>query len=322
MVERIAGCAGLAVALVMGAQVAFAQTIDLPGNARLAAETSDADGIVELPVAAWRDGSVETQRGNGALQMQAWQVQAPGLTTAQLISPLRAQLLDQGYSLRFECDASDCGGFSFRFAIPSIGEPEMHVDLGDYRYLLAEKETAHGPALASLLVSRTAERGFVQILRVAPPGADPAPATAAEAPSIGVAAPATPATAVPANLAEALSGNGHAVLDDLEFETGSSRLSDKTYGSLDSLATFLRANPGARIVLVGHTDTDGSLDGNIALSRKRAAAVKDRLVSRHGIADDRVQAEGIGYLAPLASNQSAEGRALNRRVEAVLLAEN
>jgi OOP family OmpA-OmpF porin len=74
-----------------------------------------------------------------------------------------------------------------------------------------------------------------------------------------------------------------------------------------------------RVALVGHTDATGSLDANIALSRKRAASVKDRLVRAYGIAVSRLDAEGMGYLAPIASNLTQAGRDANRRVEAVLL---
>jgi len=74
-----------------------------------------------------------------------------------------------------------------------------------------------------------------------------------------------------------------------------------------------------RIALVGHTDTVGGLQGNIALSRERAQAVRQRLIDDYDIAPERVEAEGTGYLAPLATNRTAEGREANRRVEAVLL---
>ena len=74
-------------------------------------------------------------------------------------------------------------------------------------------------------------------------------------------------------------------------------------------------------MLVGHTDTVGSLDANIALSRRRAEAVRARLVEAHGVDGARIDARGVGYLAPAVANDSDEGREANRRVEAVLLPE-
>ncbi len=61
------------------------------------------------------------------------------------------------------------------------------------------------------------------------------------------------------------------------------------------------------------------LDANIALSKRRAGTVRDRLVNEYGVPPGRVAAEGMGYLAPVASNLTPEGRERNRRVEALLL---
>ena len=83
----------------------------------------------------------------------------------------------------------------------------------------------------------------------------------------------------------------------------------------------MRASPDMRIALVGHTDTVGSLDGNIALSVSRARSVRQRLIDAYGIAPERLQSQGMGFLAPYTSNTTEEGREANRRVEAVVLAE-
>ena len=71
------------------------------------------------------------------------------------------------------------------------------------------------------------------------------------------------------------------------------------------------------LVVVGHTDNVGSLDYNMTLSKQRAIAVERALVGDYGIAQTRLEAWGVGYLSPVASNQSEDGRALNRRVELV-----
>ena len=112
------------------------------------------------------------------------------------------------------------------------------------------------------------------------------------------------------------------MLADLEFETGSADLGAGPYASLDDLATWLATNPSARIVLVGHTDAVGSLDANTSLSRRRATSVAERLVARFGTDPAQLQSAGAGYLSPVASNLTPEGRATNRRVEVVLLSLN
>ena len=93
------------------------------------------------------------------------------------------------------------------------------------------------------------------------------------------------------------------------------------FASVQSLADFLLAHPDISVAVVGHTDSVGSQDINIALSRQRAAAVRQRLIDAYDVDPAQVQAEGMGYLAPVASNLTAEGRELNRRVEAVLLSQ-
>jgi len=104
----------------------------------------------------------------------------------------------------------------------------------------------------------------------------------------------------------------------LIFATGASALSGARYDSLARLADYLIANPDRRVVLVGHTDAEGPLEGNIALSRARASAVRQVLIDDFGAPSDRIDAEGIGFLAPRASNATDAGRQANRRVEVVL----
>ena len=69
--------------------------------------------------------------------------------------------------------------------------------------------------------------------------------------------------------------------------------------------------------MVGHTDNQGGLDYNMDLSRRRAGAVVAALTEQHGIAADRLRPAGVGPLAPAATNDTEEGRSLNRRVELV-----
>src|SRR5690606_27905951 len=115
-----------------------------------------------------------------------------------------------------------------------------------------------------------------------------------------------------------LRDKGAAALDDLAFEPGLAELEDGEYPSLAALAEFMAAEPDIRITLVGHTDATGSLAANVAVSKRRAQSVASRLVRDYGIDAARLTAEGAGYLAPRASNQTEDGRAKNRRVEAVL----
>jgi OmpA-OmpF porin, OOP family len=83
------------------------------------------------------------------------------------------------------------------------------------------------------------------------------------------------------------------------------------------IAALLQQNPSLKLHVVGHTDNQGSLDSNFALSKARAAAVAAALSARYGISDTRLNANGVSSLAPIASNADEAGRAKNRRVELV-----
>ena len=86
---------------------------------------------------------------------------------------------------------------------------------------------------------------------------------------------------------------------------------------MKEIAALLKREPGLKVFIVGHTDTQGGYDYNMGLSARRSHAVADAVASRFGIAPDRMRAAGIGFLAPVATNATDEGRAKNRRVELV-----
>jgi outer membrane protein OmpA-like peptidoglycan-associated protein len=102
------------------------------------------------------------------------------------------------------------------------------------------------------------------------------------------------------------------------FVTGKSDLLPIAREKLDQVAKVLQdADPGQTFVVEGHTDAQGSDQANLALSQARAESVRTYLVSR-GVAAERIRALGRGEAQPVASNDSPEGRANNRRVEIVV----
>ncbi len=289
------------------ASQAAAQELPLPGGTVTRVETSPA-ASVRLPTRAWSPGET-TPETEGAIRRSAYQLDGSTRTTLQLIEPARTTLESDGYVQLFSCADAACGGFDFRFQLDLLPEPDMHVDLGDFRYVLMQKDGAN-PHTVSLVSSASPSAGFLHVTEVSDAVFD-----AAEASNTPTAQPAPS----PDDLLAGLEANGHAVLADLEFNTGSADLGDGPFASLALLAAWLDVNPTARVVLVGHTDAVGSLDANTSLSRRRAAAVADRLVVNFGANPGQLQSAGAGYLAPVASNLTEEGRATNRRVEVVLL---
>lgn len=303
-------CSLIAFAMALFPVTSLAFALELPPNAVLNAELRKEFTSHRLPVAVWRNGEIPSIRTEGPVFRRAWQMRDDARSTLQLLVPLRDQLLEADFDILFECEARDCGGFDFRFGVDILPEPDMHVDLGDYRFLSARRTGSDRPEYVSLIISRSANEGFVQVTQIN--ASEPPPPMR----STKSASPTVPKFGL---LAERLSAKGAIVLDDLVFDAGSSSLKEgRWYSSLAELAHYLKVNPKTAILLVGHTDAEGGLEANIRLSRKRALSVATRLTVDYGVAPSRLQAEGIGFMAPRADNLTKEGRAKNRRVEVIL----
>jgi outer membrane protein OmpA-like peptidoglycan-associated protein len=290
-------------------------TLDLAAKVLTETTRSEGLGSYALPLAPFDGTSVPSRKVEGALDQRALQLDAPGMTTLAVMAPLRDQIVAAGYTVLLDCDARGCGGFDFRFGTDVMPEPDMHVDMGDFRFLSAER----GDEAISVLVSRSAASAYVQITRVtasdAPP---PAPVASLD---LDAEVPRAVDDALPvadSDLGRALDGRGFAVLDDLVFASGAATLTEGDYASLAAVADWLQANPDGTVALVGHTDASGSLAANVALSERRAEAVAEALIDTYGADRARIAAEGVGFLAPTATNQTEEGRQKNRRVEVVV----
>jgi OOP family OmpA-OmpF porin len=110
---------------------------------------------------------------------------------------------------------------------------------------------------------------------------------------------------------------GHAAVYGILFDTGKSTIKPESAQAIGEVAKLLNADPALKIFVVGHTDNVGDVNANIKLSQERGEAVLQALVRDHAIAASRLRSYGCGQFAPVASNDSEEGRAKNRRVELV-----
>jgi OmpA-OmpF porin, OOP family len=108
---------------------------------------------------------------------------------------------------------------------------------------------------------------------------------------------------------------------DVKFATNKSDITEEYAGEVERIAKFLRKYASVRAEIAGHTDSVGSDAYNLKLSQRRADAVKAMLVTRFNIDSSRLTAVGYGETKPIASNETADGRAQNRRVVAVMQAE-
>lgn len=131
----------------------------------------------------------------------------------------------------------------------------------------------------------------------------------------------TPAPAEPAvrSLADVIaSGTGSIALENVQFNSGSARLKSSSFPELDNLVEILTSQAGVKLSINGHTDSMGNPDSNKSLSQKRAEAVM-KYLTKKGIMGDRLQAQGFGADSPVASNDTKEGRAKNRRTEVEII---
>ncbi len=108
-------------------------------------------------------------------------------------------------------------------------------------------------------------------------------------------------------------------LQNIHFATDSDSLLIESDVEINRLCDFLRANPTIRIRVIGHTDNQGSSEHNKDLSQRRALALVKKLVKDKKISSKRMTYGGLGDTKPIASNDTEEGRARNRRVEVIIL---
>jgi outer membrane protein OmpA-like peptidoglycan-associated protein len=112
---------------------------------------------------------------------------------------------------------------------------------------------------------------------------------------------------------------GRLVTYGIYFDVNKDVVKPESYATLKEIAGALTDNPGVRVKIIGHTDSDGADAANLELSKKRAESVKNELAKTFAIDASRIETEGAGETKPVAPNDSPVNKALNRRVEFVKL---
>ncbi len=111
--------------------------------------------------------------------------------------------------------------------------------------------------------------------------------------------------------------SGRYVSHGILFDTDSDRLKPESAPVIKAIARGLETNPALKLLIEGHTDSTGNADHNLDLSKRRAEAVKAVLVSQFNVDAARLTTAGLGATKPIDTNDTAAGRAQNRRVEFV-----
>jgi len=230
----------------------------------------------------------------------------PGRSVLEVFRNYEGALKKAGFVTLFTCGPEQCGaGGGTMYA--GVGELPWTPDHG-IRYLSAKLARPEGEVYVSLLVD---DEGFMK-------GPDGNYGPAAQLYVIEMKPmEAGLITVDAASLANDINRTGHASVYGIYFDTGKADVKPESDATLKEIAKLLHGNPGLKLYVVGHTDNQGTLDLNMDLSRRRAQAVLTALTTKHGVPTGSLRAYGSGPYAPVASNDSEDGRAKNRRVELV-----
>lgn len=112
---------------------------------------------------------------------------------------------------------------------------------------------------------------------------------------------------------------GRASTNEILFDVNKDIIKKESFVIINQIGEALKTNPSLQIKIIGHTDADGKAADNLSLSKRRAEAVSSYLINNFGVDETRITTDGKGATMPVADNNTAEGKAKNRRVEFVKL---
>jgi OmpA-OmpF porin, OOP family len=285
------------------AQRDVAGSRDYPGIGRFAGsvitgyQVKDFDAA-RLQAAAFKDGKPTNERRlEGRVTRIAYRTN-PGPSILEVSRNFENQLVKAGFETLVACDTDACGAIPFAEAVDALPMPQMWIDGFNYRYYAGRKAEGGRETYAAVLVSKSNDDIYAQLV-VAVVGA-------MENKMVDAGA-----------MAKGLREKGHIALYGIYFDTDKAVIKPESRPTLDEIAKLLQAQPQLNVFIVGHTDSQGTFEYNTDLSRRRAEAVAAELVKSYKIANTRLRTAGASFLAPIGSNATDDGRALNRRVELV-----
>jgi OmpA-OmpF porin, OOP family len=246
----------------------------------------------ELPVgASASDEPCKTQHLEGKITLIRY-VPPKGRSALEIFRNYEQALQKAGFQQVFKCtDAAQCGQ----------GNPKKLGFYGGWsnRYLAAKLSRPDGDVYAAVNISQSNEGDlFLVVIELKPMD------------SGLITVDAT-------SLANDITHTGHASVYGIYFDTGRADVKPESDAALKEISKLLQQDVSLRLYVVGHTDNVGTLASNMDLSKRRGDAIVKVLITKYNVAPVRLSAQGDGPTAPVASNDSEDGRAKNRRVELV-----
>ncbi len=240
-----------------------------------------------------------------------------GRSTLEVMRNYEQSLTAKGFTIVFKCGTGDGSCFESKapdagyFLGQAVGDPLKLPKLNDDyvqnwfqeggRYLLAKLDRPEGAVYAGLYLGES-NSGNVAVVRVV---------ETKEMESNKIV------FLNASQMEQAITDAGKVALYGILFDFDKDVVKPESKPTLDEIAKLLQAKPDLKLKIVGHTDNQGTPEYNLDLSRRRAANVVVALVKVYGIAPDRLTSDGAGLTEPIASNDTEDGRAKNRRVELI-----
>jgi outer membrane protein OmpA-like peptidoglycan-associated protein len=267
--------------------------------------------LIVGPVTEYKQPAKEVVELEGAITRVTYEAPKER-STLEVMRNYELALKEKGFETLWQCKNADCSGKdaqsgrNFNHAVVDYWN-EFAENYEDQRYLAAKQDGEGGPVYVSLyMVKNTASGGrmaghvYVQVDVITTKPMD-----------VGL-------QVVPAELIQkTIEQEGHVAIYGILFDTDSAVIRDDSRAALDEIGKLLKDTQELNLYVVGHTDDQGSLQHNLDLSKRRAEAVVQDLVTIYGIQARRLEAHGLAFLAPRATNATPEGRQKNRRVELV-----
>ncbi|MGK2924920.1 MAG: OmpA family protein [Lysobacterales bacterium] len=250
------------------------------------------------PVQKDSDAASTALNVEGRITRISYQV-PKGVSTLEVFRNFETRATGANYEIVFSGGPAEIKDYTFKYKHPVEILREAEIGNGIH-YFLAQKEVSGAMSYLAVLV---APHGGGKGTRVGLIAAEIKP----------MALKMVDAKQMELSLNE----TGRVALYGVYFDHDSATIKPESKPTLDEIASLLRGQPELRLIVVGHTDYVGGYDYNMSLSKRRAKAVQDALVGDYGIPAAHLSSDGVGYLAPVATNLSDSGRALNRRVELV-----
>ncbi len=235
-------------------------------------------------------------------------------STLEILRNYQSALESAGFEILYTCGEKDCG-FLFHWVFYKDREQRIlstETSGGAFdipqklRYLAAKGTVGDRTVHVSVLIAYDA--GFGKLSKQAVTLVEVIESEAMDTGMVNIDAEA---------MAKGIDATGHIAIYGVYFDTNSAEIKAESAPTLTEISKLLTDRPSLKLLVVGHTDNQGDYDYNMGLSGRRAEAVARALSDQYGIDGDRLRSAGVGYLAPVASNDTDAGREKNRRVELV-----